>query len=161
MKSRFPSKQPRTLSRVVSPSDVGDGAARARRRCLIDKEDFAAAYAALKQPVDAAGVEVLSELERALSELLDGESALDALRRSIADLKAAVAATAPNPEPPAVVRPRLTFERIVAMLCAAHAPDAASVSNGRPRALSEVITWCAPSQVFYPGAVCERSICKV
>lgn len=161
MKSRFPSKQPRTLSRVVSPSDVGDGAARARRRCVLSEQDFPLSYAALKQPVDAAGVEVLSELERALSELLDGESALDALRRSIADLKAAVAATAPNPEPPAVARPLLTLERIVEMLPAAHAADAASVSNGRPRALSEVITWCAPSQVFYPGAVCERSICKV
>jgi hypothetical protein len=161
MKSRFPSKQPRTLSRVVSPSDVKDGAARASRRCLIDKEDFPLSYAALKQPVDAAGVEVLSELERALSDLLDGESALDALRRSIADLKAAAAATAPNPEPPAVERPRLTLGRIVAMLGAAHAAEASSVSSGRPRALSEVIAWYAPSQVFYPGAVCERSICKV
>ena len=128
---------------------------------MLSEQDFPLSFAALKQPVDAAGVEVLSELERALSELLDGESALDALRRSIADLKAAVAATAPNPEPPAVARPWLTLERIVEMLPAAHAADAASVSNGRPRALSEVITWCAPSQVFYPGAVCERSICKV
>ena len=161
MKSRFPSKQPRTLSRVVSPSDVGDGAARARRRCVLSEQDFPLSYAALKQPVDAAGVEVLSELEWALSELLDGESALDALRRSIADLKAAVAATAPNPEPPAVARPWLTLERIVEMLRATHAADASSAISGRPRTLSEVFAWCAPSQVFYPGAVCERSICKV
>lgn len=111
--------------------------------------------------MDAAGVDELSEVERALSELLDDPAALDALRRSIADLKAAAAATAPNPEPPAAGRPRLTLERIVAMLCAAHVADAASVITGRPRALSEVIAWCAPSQVFYPGAVCERSIWKV
>jgi hypothetical protein len=128
---------------------------------VLSEEEFPLSYAALKEPADAAGVEVLSELERALSELLDGEPALAALRGSIADLKAAAAATAPNPEPPAVERPRLTLERILEMLRAAHAADPSSVISGRPGDLSEVIPWCAPSQVFYPGAVCERSICKV
>ncbi len=128
---------------------------------MLNEDEFPRSYAALKEPADAAGVEVLSELERALSDLLDGEPALAALRGSIADLKAAAAATAPNPEPPAVERPRLNLERIVEMLRATHAADASSAISGRPRTLSEVFAWCAPSQVFYPGAVCERSICKV